>query len=557
VSLRGALRDPDPIALLMAVSGMLDITDVRRSPAFGQQIDASARRDLIDSFIGTDYAETTAVLHVMRALMDDEGERERITAELGRRRHPMPEWIRELPRAAVAPVVTMLTDVLGDGDDYFISVEMPSGDHVTALIYVDHNLGGVVKAAMAWSTPIEEFLERAGESLTAPGQSLVDVDPALARATVERAISQGAMLWPPLETEMWPMGRPLIEWMVRMLPEGGFAPEFPEWTPAQLEEIADAFWASPFAEGVDPHDGPALLESILWLASGYTDGDPWRWSNVNVEMLLVDWFPRKVIADAEFLSGMPDVLRAYIRYCHDLRRIPAERTRETLESVDMWEDDFQRLIRSDRLQGAEALASYMLEGDDDEYDDGISDSEWFLRSLERAVGDRDTLMALDTDPLPDEDFPWDGIPEDIREAVGTVLSECDRVADEMFDTDGRHEARSAMRRLLSRVAAGDPAIFRRRASLAKGAAAIAWLILRANDYPHLYVKDMTAAFGVSGSLSQRAEPMLRAIGVDPYHRYGAGQLGSPDFLTSTTRASIIRKRDWTLAEDDEDFTGVL
>lgn len=194
---------------------------------------------------------------------------------------------------------------------------------------------------------------------------------------------------------------------------------------------------------------------------------------------------------------------------------------------------------------------------DEEDDEEIPTSEWFLRSLEREVGGRPVLMALDTEPLPDEAFLWAGIPEDIREAVGTVLGECDRVADELFDTDGRHEARTAMRRLLSRVAGGDPAIFRRRASLAKGAATVAWLILRANEYRHIYVKDMTAAFGVSGSLSQRAEPMLRAIGVDPYHRYGAGQLGSPDFLTSTTRASIIRRRDWTLAEDDEDFTGVL
>lgn len=350
VTLRQALRNPDPTSLLMTVSGMIDVTDARRTPALGERVEASAWRDLIDSFIGTDYAETTAVLHVMRVLIDDEIERERISAELVRCRQPMPDWIRDLLRAAVDPVVMMLSDILGDGDDYFVSVVLPTGEHVTSLIYIDHNLGGVVKDAMVGSVPLDELLDRVRESLTSQGQSLVETDAAVARAIIERAIAQEVMLWPPRETDTWPMCRPLVEWMVGMLPAGGAAPDFPEWTQDQLEEIADAFWASPFAGGVDRRDGPALLESILWFASGHTDGDPWRWSNVNVEILLVDWFPRKVIADAEFLSGMPDVLRAYIRYCHDLRRIPAERTRETLESLELYVPEYQRLVRSSRPQ---------------------------------------------------------------------------------------------------------------------------------------------------------------------------------------------------------------
>ena len=557
MSLREALRNPDPLSLLVTVSGMLEVTDVRRKPALGERVEASARRELIDSFIGTDYAETTAVLHVIHAFLDDESERQRITVELARRRQPMPDWIRELPRAAVAPVVMMLTDILGDGDDYFVSVALPSGDHVTSLIYVDHNLGGVVKDAMVGSIPLDEFLDRVRESLTSQGQSLEETDAAVARATVERAIDQGSMLWPPLETETWPMCRPLIEWMVRMLPAGGSAPEFPEWTQDQLEEIADAFWASPFADGVDRLNGPALLESILWFASGYTDGDPWRWSNVNVEILLVDWFPRKIVADAEFLSGMPDVLRAYIRYCHDLRRIPADRTRETLESVDMWEPDYQRLIRSSRPQGAEALARYMLEMDneyvEEDDDDEISNSEWMLRTLSHAVGGIDVLMSLDTEPLPDENFLWTGIPEDIRGVVEEMLGFCDRIADDWVDVNGGHENRTAMRRLLHRVAVGDPRIFRRKASPLRGAAAIAWLILRGNEERGVSTKQLMESLGLSGSPSQRAEPMLRAIGMDPYSIYRSYHLGSPDLLTSTRRASIIGRRDWAL-EADEDFT---
>ena len=64
-----------------------------------------------------------------------------------------------------------------------------------------------------------------------------------------------------------------------------------------------------------------------------------------------------------------------------------------------------------------------------------------------------SLMALDDTPLPDQPFEWTGVPEDIRPVVAEVLSQCDRVTDELLDV----EHRTAMRRFLSRVAVGDRA----------------------------------------------------------------------------------------------------
>jgi hypothetical protein len=49
-------------------------------------------------------------------------------------------------------------------------------------------------------------------------------------------------------------------------------------------------------------------------------------------------------------------------------------------------------------------------------------------------------------------------------------------------------------------------------------------------------------FGVTGSVSQRAEPLLRANGVDPHARYGSMALGAPDRLTSKARAEIRMQR---------------
>ena len=85
-------------------------------------------------------------------------------------------------------------------------------------------------------------------------------------------------------------------------------------------------------------------------------------------------------------------------------------------------------------------------------------------------------MALDEMPLPDEDFDWTGIPEEIRPAVQAILEQCDGCADALFDV----EHRTAMRRFLARAARNDPKVFARKGSPVRGAAAVAWVITTGN-----------------------------------------------------------------------------
>lgn len=53
-------------------------------------------------------------------------------------------------------------------------------------------------------------------------------------------------------------------------------------------------------------------------------------------MLLADWFPRKVIAEPAYLAKLPDLVRAYIHYCHDRHEIRDDLTEETLAAVDQY-----------------------------------------------------------------------------------------------------------------------------------------------------------------------------------------------------------------------------
>lgn len=537
-NVRRALRSDEPMELLNLASALLEVTDPRNLNPFSGEEPATTREQLLESFMEIRYAETTAMLTVLRELVADELTKARITGELAHRRHPLPLWLRNLKDAVADPLIFLLTHVLNDGESCFFGLRLASGSHLSALVYIDINLGTVVKDAFVVPESVDDLVIRLGKVLNDPDQSLTRTDPADGRAEVEQAIWTASRLLPPLETDTWPMCRPLVEWMLRQFPEGGQASDFVEWSDDQIGAIADDFFASPFGQALDRSDERDLMNSILWFATSYTGGDPYRWSTVRVQMLLLDWFPRKIVAPTRYLAKMPAVLRAYVRYCHDRQGIRATHTTDTLTAIDRHEPEYQRLIRSEREQGAEALLSATLGAQ-------LADmtlEELVLAGLDAAVGGRIRLQGLDDAPLPDEPFEWAGIPDDIQPVVQEMLDACDRFADEVENV----EYRTAMRRFLSRAAAGNPRVFRGRGSAVRGAAAVAWAISQANEL--FTAKFILEWFGLNSGVSERAQPMLEAIGVDPNSQhFGTLVLGASDLLVSTRRADIIRSRDRALA----------
>ncbi len=542
--LRQALRSDHPAELLEGVSTLLAVVDPRaRNPFDANAEPVITLTDLVDSFVGTDYAETTAALIVIRSMVADELLASRIGKVLTTRRQPMPQWLGSLDEVTVSRVV-MLTHILGDGDDYLLDARLPGGSSFTALVYVDHNLGTVVKDAFVIAEDLEDVLAKMGEVMVDADQELVEADPAQSRSILTASIDGGAMMYPPLVTDSWPGCRPLVEWLVRSMPTGGEVPERHEWTDDEQARIQEDFFGSSFGRKLDHDDERGLLESIVWFGTDWGPGDPYRWSPVNVEMLLADWIPRKIVAEPSFLAKAPNLLRAFIRYCHDQRHIRAQLTAETLAAVDQWEPVFQRAIRSSRLQGPEALLAGVFEPGELDPDEDFSIEEYMLDRLDRAVGGRLMLRNLSDEPLPDEPFEWAGVPDDIHGRVRAVLELCDACADELLDV----EHRTAMRRLLSRAAVADPQIFRRKGKPERAAAAVAWVVARANESVGMYrgtlqVQELLAWFGVHGSISQRAEVFLKAIGVNPDDQYGEMDLGAPDLLVAERRARIIESRD--------------
>src|SRR6266516_3449404 len=367
------LASGEPLDFLDYVSSLLTAVDPRGQNPFEPERSGGPEgptlSGLLESFTEIVLPETTALLAALAELGPDELTRARARRALAAR---------------------------------------PPGYELTAVIYIDHNLGTIVKDAFTVPGSIGEVSERLREIADDPDVRLADISLADARVRAAEAIQVGAIMFPPAETETWPASRPLTEWLLRLLPEGGTGYVRPKWSEPAKKKLAKRFFGAPFGQPLDDADHRDLLDQILWFGTDYGPGDPLRWSPVAVEILLADWIPRKIMASPEYLSAAPALLRAFIRFCHAERKIRPALTDETLAAVDEQEPEYQRGIRSPRPQGPMALLAAMGVLDDEKpwEDEPVEREQGFLEALAEEVGGQESLDALDDRPLPDEEFAW-------------------------------------------------------------------------------------------------------------------------------------------------------
>jgi Domain of unknown function (DUF6398) len=548
---RRALADRHPLSLLNYVSTLLCVTDTRRSHPFASPDDpdmrALTREELVRTFLDVPVPETTALLAVIAEMAGDDVLRARIRRELATRPRVDPPWLAQLSDTSTYRAVRM-SHVLGDGDNIMLGVLLPGGHELTCVVYIDHNLGTLVTDAFVVPDSIVDMVAEFQRVTEDPDTRWDDVSAADARAWVDAAIELAAITYPPLDTETWPACRALVEWVTRGLPDGGTGYQRPQWDSAALTQLTDRFFASPHGARLDDADNRGLLESLLWYGIDYGAGDPLRWSAPKVEILLDDWIPRKIVAPAKYLAKAPELVRAFVRFTHAEIGLRSDLTEETVAAINASEPHYQQVIRSPRPQGPAALLAALGVDTEDRADMpvGPEEPERFEQSmldwLALDVGDRIQLDQLDDNPLPDEPFRWVGIPDDATARVQQVLALADRCCEEMLD----FEYRTACRRVLARVASTDPEIFRRKGRAETAAAALVWIVGKANDLFELrtggmQVRDLMSHFGLGqGSVSQRAATMLRAGGFhdDTYYV----RLGSPDYLVAARRRRIIKMR---------------
>lgn len=534
---REALRTGGPLDLLILVSDALTIVDPRELGPY-PETDPYQLAEMVDSLNKSSSVEATALLMCIRAMTEDAGQMTRLERALAKRSFPVPDWVISLDQVVSEPQVWFINQVLGDGDDYLVGVTWPSGESLSALIQVDHNTGldGMVTAVKGVNfvpEALEDLGIRMGIQLDDQNYSLTRIDPAQARAVLERGIASGAELHPSLQSDEWPLGRPLLEWMLRKLPSGGVVPERRQWPATERDQIAEGFFCSSFGAGLDTEINRHLLDHVFTFGAASAAGDLLRWGPDKVRILMLSWFPGEVLYPPKRSLQLPDLLRAFIRHGHDSVGIRAELTAETLDAIDRYESRYRNAL--DRRWSS-----------DPNYEEL---NEIFLNQVELDAGGHDNMMSLDEAPLQDEPFDWAGVAEDVSEVVHVVLWLCDDFADEFLD----REHRTAMRRFLARAARGNPRAFRGSSSAARTAAAVAWVVLKGNltigfNSSRFTVGEVLDHFGVSGSVAGRAKSLMKAAALPDSAQFNARALGDPSLLVSVRRHRMILTRDGALRE---------
>lgn len=506
-SVRNALQG-EPLDLLATVSSMVQVFDTTwPRPKTGPQVGLS---NLLDSFIEVERPETTALLHALAQLLPDEMARRRITAELKNRRHPLPTWLEQLGQVEVFGA-RLIQHVLDDGDNFLIGLTGPGGFDLTIVAYVDHNMGTIVKDCFVVPEPLDDVERRYRALMHAePHVRHSPVDTADARARIEPAIAEARGMLAPIETEHWPACKPLLEWALRLMPYGGAGYERPRWTQEERAALSQRFWSSRWGRSLGTGEVQRLLDIILEFSCDHSwRRDPLRWSPVTVEVFwdVVDLpDPTGVVT-----LTLGELLDAWIRFSHHERAIPADLTEQTTAAISRW-----------------APAS--------PFDDNLNLESWAERSIAEAIGSVDALAYMSLEPLPLEEFRWEGIDDVIRPRVSSVLALLDQGLSQLPNP----EYVTAGRRLLARVAAGDAKVFshpRQKDEISAGT--IGWLVAKANrliPYGAMSSQHFMALFGLKTPSSQRAEVFLAAAGV---HRdWGSGGLGSADYLVSERRRAL-------------------
>lgn len=265
-----------------------------------------------------------------------------------------PSWLEGLGQATpVAALLMCDDDGFDDGLSVIVEFATPGAEHHTLGIYIDHNMGGLVKDVFIAGSlsSVREQLER-----SAPDRdrlALRELDLAEARARAQDALEIfDHTLAPPVDDDVRSL-RAFMYARIGTLPEGGAGPDDePEVTPDERERLLVDFLDSPEGQrwrGND--DARDVVELAIDFGADYNHGGPLRWSPVVVEIFMTDWLARKVTREPEFFERVPDVLRGWVKFAGQRRGVPAAALREAVSAVKTFRGEMLDLVNDPETWG--------------------------------------------------------------------------------------------------------------------------------------------------------------------------------------------------------------
>ena len=571
--LEEAATSESPLMLLEIASTMLasvdnpddDDEDVEELPPI---------RELAVQMLEATPEETEPLVRIWAQMLDDELFRHRIAKMLPTpKTKRLPEWIRRADEikpfraaAVVSPVKieeTILLEV------------STAGRSVTLAVAVERSGSPYLEDAYLAEGPLSSVVEVSSTGLPTP-VDVVALSLPDAGARLREVLEMSTHMFPPIETESWPGTRPLLEWMLAKLPNGGTGYEIRMWEPEEIEELVADFRTSPFAAALT-EDEISHAHLLFEFQINYGNNDPLRWSGTFVERLMCDLYPRKVMSPEDELLLMPTTLAAVVRYANNRSGVDPVFTENAIAAIEDNREEYEARVRGDQPESTSALFARLLTGIDDDalpLSEPLSDlddefgggsffgdqasmlAEIFISSGAEAVGGIDALQALTDEPLPTEGLDTAAVAEDVVDRLNSLVPEIRRIADEVFDEP---ELATAALRLLTTIGRVGPAIFRRRITDRSLLAALFWIVGKDNNLftgqwgsdGGMTIRELQNHLGVSSSPKPTAEKMLHAAGFELYGPEVV--LGDPRYLISRRRQRIVAHRDTYWDDLPEDW----
>ncbi|MGH2747567.1 MAG: hypothetical protein ACRDKB_06550 [Actinomycetota bacterium] len=271
------------------------------------------------------------------------------------RRDEAPRWLDALGRARL--VGSWKThEPFGDGDMVTLVLQHAGYQAHAIGVLIDHNLGSMAKDVLVADDAgsLKSLWEH-----EVPGVTVVDIDTQEAADALAHGLEIEGMYLNSPATEELREFRPLLRCYLRTLPSPR-AIHPPSFDERDRDRLAAEFAASVEAHGLDPAVIDDLACRVVDFGCDYSDGDPLRWSPTVVELFMTDWLPRKALLEAP-LKGVPDTVRAWVRFAGRKRGLNESLIEETVTAVERWEREFAKAMKdSTRFGPAKAIVGAML-----------------------------------------------------------------------------------------------------------------------------------------------------------------------------------------------------
>jgi hypothetical protein len=246
-------------------------------------------------------------------------------------------WAAALGQAMPTAAALVVDEAFDDGVSVLVEFRGDGYEPHTLGVYIDHNLGGLVKDVFV-AGPLDEIRNIFSRSAVV---TIRDLALAEARARIDAArYILDHTFDPPVSEDVQP-ARAMLDARARLLPDGvELASEHREMTSGERDALLTDFLGSP--EGRrwrDDEDAEDVVRLAIDFGADYNHGGPLRWSPVVVETFMSSWLARKVGREPAFFTHVPPVLADWVQYAGVRRGVPATPLREAVAAVEDYREE--------------------------------------------------------------------------------------------------------------------------------------------------------------------------------------------------------------------------